>query len=427
MDISDIKIAVVGLGYVGLPLAVEFAKTDLVPIIGFDINSEKVKKLQSGIDPTCEVGDETVKKAKIDYTDDAPKLQPANFIIVAVPTPINDDKTPDLSLVESASKIVGQNLSRGAVVVYESTVYPGVTEDICLPILEKESGLRGGIDFKIGYSPERVNPGDKEHTLDKIVKVVSGQDKETLEIVAAVYSLVCKAGIHQAPNIKTAEAAKVIENIQRDLNIALINELSLIFEKLEIETKEVLKAAATKWNFHPYYPGLVGGHCIGVDPYYLTFRAQQLGYQPEVILAGRHLNDLMTEMVAKKVIANLENPTGAKILVLGLTFKENVNDFRNSKAKDIIKTLQAIGGEVFGNDSLAEPGQVEKIFGVKNLSLKAAKDLDAIIYLVPHREFQKLTLADLKNKCKEKAVLFDLRWQFDKNEAEKLGFRYLTL
>jgi len=427
MSLGETKICVVGLGYVGLPLAIEFAKTKLAPVIGFDVNETKIKKLQNGIDPTHEVGDKTVKEAAIGYTSDPTKIKGANFIIVAVPTPIDEKDDPDLSLVASASKIVGQNLAAGSIVVYESTVYPGVTEDLCLPILEQESGLTGGVDFKIGYSPERVNPGDKEHTINKIVKVVSGQDAESLEKIAAVYELVCTAGVHRAPTIKTAEAAKVIENIQRDLNIALMNELSLIFEKLGIETQAVIAAAGTKWNFHRYHPGLVGGHCIGVDPYYLTFRAQQLGYQPEVILAGRHLNDSMAARVAKKVMAALPQVSGAKVLVMGLTFKENVNDFRNSKAKDVVKTLQQAGVQVSGFDPLAEAGQLEKDFGVKNEIWNEVGDLDAVIYLVPHREFSAITLVDLKNKCKQKPVLFDLRWVYNKSEAEKLGFKYLTL
>ena len=427
MSIKDVRICVVGLGYVGLPLAVEFSRTDLAPVIGFDINKEKIDKFRQGIDPTREVGGDAVKNAKIDYTSNPIKIKEANFIIVAVPTPITEDREPDLSLVEGATKIVGQNLSKGSTIVYESTVYPGVTEDFCLPILEKESGLKGGVDFKIGYSPERVNPGDKEHTIDKIIKVVSGQDQATLDLAAEVYGLVIKAGIHKAPSIKIAEAAKVIENIQRDLNIALMNELSLIFEKLGIDTQAVIEAAATKWNFHKYYPGLVGGHCIGVDPYYLTFRAQQLGYEPEIILAGRHLNDSMADIVAKKVIAELAEPSSAKILVLGLTFKENVNDFRNSKAREVIKTLQTAGAMVVAHDPLAAEGELEKLFGVKNLTWNEISGLDAIMLLVPHKQFIRLSLDDLKLKCKNAPVLFDLRRIYNKKEAEDLGFKYLTL
>ncbi len=427
MNLENVKICVVGLGYVGLPLAIEFAKTNLAPVIGFDINQEKISKLKAGIDPTNEVGNQIVKEAKIDYTNNPAEIKKANFIIIAVPTPVTADKKPDLSLVEGASELVGQNLSKDSIIVYESTVYPGVTEEICLPILAKESGLKGGKDFKIGYSPERINPGDKQHTIDKVVKVVSGQDQDSLEFIAQVYSLVCKAGVHQAPTIKTAEAAKVIENIQRDLNIALMNELSLIFERLSINTQDVLEAAGTKWNFHKYHPGLVGGHCIGIDPYYLTFRAQQLDYQPEVILAGRHLNDSMANIVAKKVLAELSDPAQAKILVMGLTFKENVNDFRNSKAKEVIQTLKGAGAEVLAVDPLATDSEIEKIFGVKNSKWEEISGIDAIIYLIPHQEFKKLGLNDLKNKCKDKAVLFDLRWVYKRKDAEERGFKYLTL
>jgi len=424
---KPIKICLVGLGYVGLPLAVEFSKTNLAPVIGFDINQEKIKQLQAGVDPTHEVGDEVIKSAKITYSSDPVVIKQANFIIIAVPTPVDQNNQPDLNLVESASKIVGQNLQSGAMIVYESTVYPGVTEDICKPILERESGLKNGVDFKLGYSPERVNPGDKQHTIDKVIKIVSGQDQESLDLVATVYGLVCQAGVHRAPNIKTAEAAKVIENIQRDLNIALMNELALIFEKLDIDTQEVLAAAGTKWNFHKYFPGLVGGHCIGVDPYYLTFRAQQLGYKPEVILAGRHLNDSMAGLVAKKVLAQLSDIKKPKILMLGLTFKENVNDFRNSKAAETMKILELAGGDIFAIDPLAAPGQLEKMFGVKNSTWNELDNLDAVVYLVAHQKFAAVSLELLKNKCKSGAVLFDLRRVYNKSAAVSLGFKYLTL
>ena len=427
MKLSEVKICVVGLGYVGLPLAVAFAKTGLAPVIGFNNTEEKIKKLLAGIDPTNEVGDEAVKKAKIIYTTDPAKIKEANFIIVAVPTPIDDNNQPDLSMVESASAIVGQNLSAGSTIVYESTVYPGVTEEICLPILEKESGLAGGRDFKIGYSPERINPGDHEHGVAKVIKVVSGQDAQTLDLVASVYGLVCKAGVHRAPTIKPAEAAKVIENIQRDLNIALMNELALIFEKLNIDTQAVVEAASTKWNFHRYHPGLVGGHCIGVDPYYLTYRAQQLGYKPEIILAGRHLNDSMARLLAERVIAVLPKPKGAKALVLGLTFKENINDFRNSKSKDVIKTLQKAGLEVMAMDPMAQDGELEKLFGIKNSTWEEVNNLDAVVYIVPHKKFADISLAKLKGKCGSNPVLFDLRRVYSRLEAEKLGFKYLTL
>jgi len=427
MILADRKICVVGLGYVGLPLAVEFAKTKLAPIIGFDINQDKIKKLLAGIDPTNEVGNQAVENAQINFTFDPAKIRQANFIIIAVPTPIDQNKKPDLNLVKAASELVGLNLAKGSIVVYESTVYPGVTEDICLPILENKSGLQVGIDFKIGYSPERVNPGDKQHTVENIIKIVSGQDAETLEQIAEVYRLIIKAGVYKAPTIKTAEAAKVIENIQRDLNISLMNELSLIFSKLNIDTKEVIAAAATKWNFHQYHPGLVGGHCIGVDPYYLTFRSQQLGYEPEVILAGRHVNDSMPKLVAQMVLSELSDPANSKILILGLSFKENVNDFRNSKAKDVINSLQAAGVQVFGHDPYGSDQEIKNNFGLENSELNNISDLDAIIYLIPHQDFKSLTLSALRQKCRSgKAILFDLRWVYNKNEAEGLGFKYLT-
>src|SRR3989338_2656355 len=333
------KIAVVGLGYVGLPLAL--ALSNHFEVIGFDINKEKINSLNKGIDPTRE--NDLSLKANIRFVSDETELKKANFIIVAVPTPVTEAKHPNLTYLEKSSELVGRNLQRGAIVVYESTVYPVVTEEICLPILEKTSGLKLIDDFKIGYSPERINPGDKEHTIDKVIKIISGIDKESLEEISKVYSKVTRAGIHKAKNIKTAEAAKVIENIQRDLNIALMNELSIIFDKIGIKTKDVLAAASTKWNFHKYHPGLVGGHCIGVDPYYLTHKAQQLGYEPKVILAGRGINDSMARTVAKQVIGALAEPTQSRVLVLGLTFKENVNDYRNSKAKDVIDELRSAG------------------------------------------------------------------------------------
>ena len=432
MNLKETKICVVGLGYVGLPLAVEFAKTSLAPVIGFDINQEKVTKLQNGIDPTQEVGNQVVKKAKIEYTADPSRIKEANFIIVAVPTPIKEAArpgqlpSPDLSLVESASHLVGQNLAAGSIVVYESTVYPGVTRDICLPILEKESGLKGGADFKIGYSPERVNPGDKEHTIGRVVKIVSGQDAESLEKIAAVYGLICQAGVHQAPTIEVAEAAKVIENIQRDLNIALVNELALIFDKLSIDTQAVLAAAGTKWNFHRYHPGLVGGHCIGVDPSYLIYKSIQAGYEPSYMIAGRNLNESMASFVAQKVISNLAVKSG-KVLVLGMTFKENVNDFRNSKSFEVAEQLKQAGCQVFINDPMAEVGYLEKNFGWTNSPIENLTGLDAIVYLVPHQKYSHLGLNDLKTRCSDSPVLFDLRRIYDKVESEKFGFKYLTL
>ena len=339
------KLALIGLGYVGMPIAVEFAKH--VKVIGFNHNEKRIQQYKSGIDPTHEVGDEAIQATTVDFTSDEKRLSEAKFLIVAVPTPIKEDKTPDLEPVENASRIVGRNIGPGSIVVYESTVYPGVTEDVCIPIIEKESGLKCGVDWKIGYSPERINPGDKVHRLTTIKKIVSGMDAETLDCVAKVYELVVEAGVHRASSIKVAEAAKVIENSQRDINIAFMNELSIIFHKMDIDTKEVLEAAGTKWNFLPFFPGLVGGHCIGVDPYYLTYKADMLGYHSQVILAGRRINDGMGKYVAENCVKNLiaaDKPVkGAKVSVLGFTFKENCPDTRNSKVWDIVNELKECG------------------------------------------------------------------------------------
>ena len=327
------KISLVGLGYVGMPIAVAFSKK--VKVVGFDLNAKKIELYKNGIDPTNEVGDDAIKACTVEFTADETKLREAKFHIVAVPTPVNDDHTPDLSPVEGASTIVGRNLTKGSIVVYESTVYPGVTEDICIPILEKESGLKCGVDFKIGYSPERINPGDRVHRLETIVKIVSGMDEEALDQIAKVYELVVEAGVHRAESIKVAEAAKVIENSQRDINIAFMNELSIIFNKMGIDTQSVLKAAGTKWNFLKFFPGLVGGHCIGVDPYYLTYKAEQLGYHSQIILSGRRINDDMGKYVAESVVKNLIKADvsikSAKVAILGFTFKENCPDTRNTK------------------------------------------------------------------------------------------------
>ncbi len=353
---KDAKIGIVGLGYVGLPLAAAFGR--IVDVIGFDIHEEKVKELIDGYDATGELTTEDLKTTTIDYTTDSSNLKRVDFIVVTVPTPIDENNNPDLSPMEKASITIGQNLKQGSIVVYESTVYPGVTEDICIPILERESGLKCGVDFKVGYSPERINPGDKVHTVDKIVKVVSGMDQETLETVAGVYELVVTAGVHRASSIKVAEAAKVIENTQRDLNIALINELALIFNKLDIPTQDVLAAAGTKWNFLKFTPGLVGGHCIGVDPYYLTHKAEQIGYLPQVILAGRRINDGMGKYVAentvKQMIQSGKVIKGSRVLVLGLTFKEDVPDIRNTKVVDIVSELSDYGVDVLIHDPLAK-------------------------------------------------------------------------
>ncbi len=424
---NDIKICVVGLGYVGLPLACLFSEK--YQVYGYDSNAEKIDELKRGYDRTHEVG-EKLKNYKITYSADPSVIKESNFIIVAVPTPINDQNNPDLSMVVSASTIVGQNLNDGSIVVYESTVYPGCTEEICLPILEKESGLKYNQDFWLGYSPERVNPGDKEHTIDKIVKVVSGSTPEVLKTVSEVYSSIIDE-VYPVANLKTAEAAKVIENIQRDLNIALMNELSLIFAKMGIDTKEVIEAAASKWNFVKYYPGLVGGHCISVDPYYLTYKSLQLGYRPQVILAGRSVNDSMAKHAAEIVLKSLveagKDLSRSKVLILGLTFKENVPDLRNSKAKEMIEELNKNRLQVFAYDPLANEGFIESYFGFKNSGLADLPKVDAIIMFSPHREFKELTLAKLKNMMNEQPVLFDLKRFYDKKEAKRLGITYKCL
>lgn len=423
-------ICVIGLGYVGLPLTYTFARHD-IKVYGFDVNTKKISKLKKNIDICKEVSEKELTKVNIEYSSNPKIINKANFIIVAVPTPIDKNNRPDLRLLKSASKIVGQNMRKGSIVVFESTVYPGVTEDICLPILEKNSQLKGGIDFYIGYSPERVNPGDKKHTIDKIIKVVSGMDKKTLDIVAKTYNIACEAGVHKAPNIKTAEAAKVIENIQRDINIALMNEFSLIFNLLNIDTKDVIKAAATKWNFHKYSPGLVGGHCIGVDPYYLVYKAKQIGYNPQMITAGRKINNYMAKHVCNQIVKMMSEENkkipNSKIMIMGLTFKENVNDIRNSKAKDLIKFLKNYKINVIGYEPLVDKNIIKKEFDIENQNFKKIKKLDGIIIFSPHEKFKKIKLKDLKNKCVQKAILFDIKGFYDKKEAEKEGFNYQKL
>jgi UDP-N-acetyl-D-galactosamine dehydrogenase len=426
--IKNLRLAIVGLGYVGLPLAVAFAKKG-IKVTGFDISREKISALKKGVDPTGELGEGEVSLPKIFYTTDPRELKKANFIIVAVPTPIDEAKQPDLTPVKKSAELIGKNLAKNTIVVYESTVYPGVTEEICGPIIEKFSGLRCGKNFWLGYSPERINPGDKEHTLGKIVKVVSGMDYRTLKRVASVYRIVCEAGVHEAPNIKTAEAAKVIENIQRDLNIALVNELSLIFSRVGISTREVLEAAGTKWNFHKYQPGLVGGHCIGVDPYYLTYLAQKLGYHPKVILAGRETNDYMAEYAAELVVKGLveagKRVRGSKVLIMGLTFKENINDTRNSKAKDVIKRLKEYQIEAWGHDPMLSEGEINH-FGVKNIvDLGRMPKVDAVALMVIHDQFKEMTIAGLKKMMKTPAVLIDVKNHFAKEN--KKGIIYKTL
>lgn len=423
---KQIKIAVIGLGYVGLPLAITFAENNY-NVIGFDLNKNKIEKYLSGQDPTNEVGNERIQKCKnIEFTYDEKKIKEADFVIVAVPTPVLENKTPDLKPLESSSEIVGKNLKKGAIVVYESTVYPGATEEVCLPILEKYSGLVCGEDFKIGYSPERINPADKDNTLTTIVKIVSGMDKESLDKIAEVYGSIIKAGVHRASSIKVAEAAKVIENSQRDINIAFINELAMIFDRIGIDTLEVLQAAGTKWNFLPYRPGLVGGHCIGVDPYYLADKANELGYHAQVILAGRRINDGMAKFVAEKTIKKLINANirvkGADILIMGLTFKENCPDLRNSKVNDIILELKEYGVNVHIVDPLAEKVEAKKEYGINLEALKDIKNMDAIIIAVGHKEYRDMDIKELHqyyNEVYSKPLLIDVKSIFSKEEAEK--------
>jgi UDP-N-acetyl-D-glucosamine/UDP-N-acetyl-D-galactosamine dehydrogenase len=429
------KISVVGLGYVGMPLAVAFA--DKIEVIGFDINKSKIEQYKSGHDITDEVGDVRLKRTTVSFTSEESELRKAKFHIVAVPTPTNDDTSPDLTPVIGAAKTVGRNLAKGSIVVFESTVYPGVTEEVCMPVLEKESGLRCGIDFKIGYSPERINPGDKVHTVDKIIKIVSGMDDETLEDIAKVYELIVAAGVHRAESIKIAEAAKVIENSQRDINIAFMNELSIIFNKMGIDTRAVLEASGTKWNFLKFYPGLVGGHCIGVDPYYLTYRAQQLGYHSQVILAGRRINDGMGKYVAENAVKNLikadKQIKGAKAVIMGITFKENCPDVRNSKVIDIIRELEEYGIDVKVHDPIVDKDEVWKEYRIQLCDLEYLCNADAVIFAVAHDEFKNLGFQDISKMYREEnnkpggRVLIDIKGIYDKKLAIDSGFMYWRL
>lgn len=415
------SIAVVGLGYVGLPIAVAFGKQG--PVVGFDINKAKIAELRRGVDRTGEVSTADLKASQVQYTWEPAELKAADFIIVAVPTPINEALQPDFTALQKSSELIGSNLAPGTIVVYESTVYPGATEEVCLPILEKMSGMKAGVDFKIGYSPERINPGDKEHTLERIIKVVSAQDAESLEIVAKTYETVVKAGIHRASSIKVAEAAKVIENTQRDLNIALMNELALIFHRLGIDTKSVLEAAGTKWNFLRFSPGLVGGHCIGVDPYYLTAKAESVGYHPQVILSGRRINNGMGKFVAEqtmKLLSQLPRPVNElKVAVLGLTFKENVPDLRNSKVPDIINELREYGVQVVVHDPIAESEEAVHEYGIKLVDLKQIKDVDGVIVAVAHRSFLEIGLSELLKPLRDQqsGVLIDVKSIFDPSKV----------
>lgn len=413
------KLSLVGLGYVGMPIAVAFA--DKVDVIGFDINSKKIEQYKKGFDPTNEVGDEAIKNCKVHFTSNPEELKQAKFHIVAVPTPINEDTTPDLSPVIGASTILGKYLTKGSIVVYESTVYPGVTEDVCIPILEKESGLKCGVDFKIGYSPERINPGDKVHRLNTIVKIVSGMDKESLEEIANTYSLVVDAGVYKAESIKVAEAAKVIENSQRDINIAFMNELSIIFNKMGIDTQAVLNAASTKWNFLKFAPGLVGGHCIGVDPYYLTYKAQQMGYHSQVILSGRRINDGMGKYVAENIIKNLIKANkvvqNSKVAILGLTFKEDCPDIRNTKVIDIINELKEYNVQCLVADPIADKEEVKRFYGIDLVDANSLKDMDAVVIAVAHNQYKVLKPTDIKNLIKSNdKVVVDVKGIYNKND-----------
>ncbi|MDE7014245.1 MAG: nucleotide sugar dehydrogenase [Kineothrix sp.] len=418
------KLSLVGLGYVGMPIAVAFAKK--VKVVGFDLNAQKIELYKSGIDPTNEVGGEVVKNTKVEFTADASKLKEAKFHIVAVPTPVNDDHTPDLGPVEGASRLLGQNLVKGSVIVFESTVYPGVTEDICVPILEKESGLKCGVDFKVGYSPERINPGDKVHRLETITKIVSGMDEETLDTVAKVYELVVEAGVYRAESIKVAEAAKVIENSQRDINIAFMNELSIIFHKMGIDTKAVLEAAGTKWNFLKFFPGLVGGHCIGVDPYYLTYKAEELGYHSQIILSGRRINDDMGRYVAESLVKNLiktDVPVKeARVAILGFTFKENCPDTRNTKVIDIYRELGEYGIKPMVVDPEADAEEAEKLYGITFGTLEEVRNMDAVVIAVAHSQFSQMTKEDIAaffNPDHKVKVLLDIKGLLNKQDYQE--------
>lgn len=427
------KLALIGLGYVGMPIAVEFAKH--VKVIGFNHNESRIQQYKSGIDPTNEVGNEVISKTTVDFTSDETRLREAKFLIVAVPTPVNSDHTPDLYPVENASRIVGRNLTKGSIVCYESTVYPGVTEDVCIPILEKESGMKCGEDFKIAYSPERINPGDKVHTLTTIRKIVSGMDELTCRVVKQVYDIVIEAGTYPVSNIKTAEAVKVVENSQRDINIAFMNELAMVFDRMGIDTNEVVDGMNTKWNALGFRPGLVGGHCIGVDPYYFTYEAEKLGYHSQIILNGRIVNDSMGSYVADKAVKKMieagQAPKKSKVVILGLTFKENCPDCRNSKVADIIKRLGDYGIEPMVVDPWADPQVARHEYGVELMPLKAVKDADCVIVAVAHNEFKKLGLKQIKALFKrvpdEEKVFIDVKGLYGVGNLKMSGMMWWRL
>ncbi|MEG0307425.1 MAG: nucleotide sugar dehydrogenase [Clostridium sp.] len=440
---ENLKISLVGLGYVGMPIAVAFARK--VPVVGFDVNKEKIEMYLSGVDVTKEVGDEAIKASTVDFTYDEAKLKECNFHIVAVPTPTNEDKTPDLRPVIGASEVVGRNLTKGSIVVFESTVYPGVTEEICVPILERESGLKCGQDFKIGYSPERINPGDKVHRLENIVKIVSGMDEETLDKVAKVYELVIEAGVYRAESIKVAEAAKLIENCQRDVNISFVNELAMIFDEMGIDTKAVIDAAGSKWNFIKLNPGLVGGHCIGVDPYYLIHRAKEFGIESKVIAAGRNINDGMAKFIADNTVKSLikanKRVKGAKIAVLGLTFKEDCPDTRNTKVVDIIHELAEYEVNVVVADPVASKAEIKHEYGLDMVDMEDIHGMDAVILAVSHHNYREMTISDFtglykaevldevaaSNAIEEKNVFIDVKGIMDRKSINNDEMVYWRL
>lgn len=426
------KVSIVGLGYVGMPIAVAFARK--IDVIGFDYNEEKIALYKKGIDPTNEVGNSVIQNTKVEFTADPTRLKNAKFHIVAVPTPVNNDHTPDLTPIKGASHILGRNLVKGSIVVFESTVYPGVTEDICIPILEEESGLQCGVDFKIGYSPERINPGDKIHRLETITKIVSGMDDETLDVVAAIYELVVEAGVYRAESIKVAEAAKVIENSQRDINIAFMNELSMIFHRMGIDTKAVLAAAGTKWNFLNFMPGLVGGHCIGVDPYYLTYKAEALGYHSQIILAGRQINDDMGKYVAESTVKALIKADisvkQARVAILGFTFKEDCPDTRNTKVIDIYKELGEYGIVPMVVDPVADAEEAQRLYGITFREIDDVKDMDAVIIAVAHKEFHAYDTEDIRSlyvTTHRRKVLMDVKGMLDKKDYQGDEYLYWRL
>lgn len=427
------KVAIIGLGYVGMPLAVAFSKK--VDTIGFDVNKEKVDTYRKGIDPTNEVGDAAIRNCSVDFTADENKLKEAKFLIVAVPTPIAGDNTPDLAYVIAASKLIGRNLTKDSIVVYESTVYPGVTEDICVPLLEKESGLKCGADFKVGYSPERINPGDPVNRIENIVKIVSGMDAESLEEIAKVYELVIEVGVHKASSIKVAEAAKVVENSQRDVNIAFMNELAMVFDKMDIDTREVVNAMNTKWNALGFTPGLVGGHCIGVDPHYFVYEAEKLGYHSQLILSGRRINEKMSAFVGDAIVKQLvltnKAVKQAKVAILGLTFKENCPDIRNSKVMDLIEYLRTYDIQPIVVDPVVCPKETKQEFGIDVVPIDDLRDVDCVVFAVAHDEFKAIDMEKLErifgSSPNDEKVVIDVKSTLNKADIEQQGYRYWRL